>query len=202
MCGRCVKSDRAVIVASEHAVKHQGMQVHVQVQRRAEPLHDDHGATAPVGDPPPTGMAAVPAQNRPYEHRNHRTAKRMVPRQGIPHPRRQRQDPLPDRHIGKHVVHQVRRALGHTPAAATRTEAPALARERDEPLLAARRAPETREPRRQAATRQEVLKRALNEPWQALPFPMLRDVCAKRFVVLTHNMMQRTLLGPKRAVVE
>lgn len=48
-------------------------------------------------------------------------------------------------------------------------EASTLARERYKPLVPASRTPKPRKTRRQATTRQEILKRALNEPWQALP---------------------------------
>jgi hypothetical protein len=93
-------------------------------------------------------------------------------------------------------------ALGHAAPATTRTEASALARERHQPLLSAGRAPETRETRRQAATRQEVLKRAFNERWQALPVPPRRDVGTKRLVMLTHDVMEGALSGLARPIAE
>jgi hypothetical protein len=90
----------------------------------------------------------------------------------------------------------------HATAAAARTEAPPLARERHEPLLPTPHAPEPRESGCEAATGQEVLKRALNKPGQSLPIAVLRRLRAKRLVVLAHDLMERVLLGPTRAIAE
>ena len=93
----------------------------------------------------------------------------------------------------------VRSSAPHIPA--LRISSP-LARERHQPLLSAPRASEPREPGCEAATGQEILKRTLNKLRQARPVTMLRCLCAKCLVVLAHNLMQRALLGPTRAIVE
>ena len=59
---------------------------------------------------------------------------------------RDREHPLSDGHVGwQHMIHEVRRAFGHPPSAATRTDRPPLAREGHEPLERALPAPDARE---------------------------------------------------------
>jgi len=69
------------------------------------------------------------------------------------------------------------------------------------PTLAPR-ASEPREPGCKTAAGQELPKRTVNKPWKALCVAMLGRLRAKRLVVLAHNLMQRALLGPTRAIVE
>jgi hypothetical protein len=57
----------------------------------------------------------------------------------------QREDPLPDRHLGQDAVDEVRRGVGHAPAAARGAEAAPLAGEGDEALQSARIAAEPQE---------------------------------------------------------
>ena len=60
-----------------------------------------------------TGLIPQEPQDRPHRHRCHRAAEIMVPGQLVAQAIRQRQHPLPHRHIGEHVVDQVCRPFGH-----------------------------------------------------------------------------------------
>jgi hypothetical protein len=51
---RPVKTQRPALVFDIHAVEHERVDVHIQIQRRAEALDDRHGpAAAPGGTRPP-----------------------------------------------------------------------------------------------------------------------------------------------------
>jgi hypothetical protein len=62
------------------------------------------------------------------------------------------------------MIDQVRRALGHPAATATRTEAAPLARERDQAIHPAVAATESREGAGQDAAHQELAKFLFDEP--------------------------------------
>lgn len=126
--GRCrVKLQGAIGIASKHAVEDQRVEVHIEIERRSEALHAHSRTTAPIRNAPPAGVTPVPAQDRPHEHGDDSATEGVVPCQGVPYPRRQGQDPLPDRYIGEYVVHQMRCALGYAASTAARTEASPLA---------------------------------------------------------------------------
>jgi len=128
-----VKPHDAGHIAREYAVEHHRVHLHVEVQRGSKTLHDHDSPTPTIRDAAHPSLPTVPAKDRPHIHRNDCPTQGMVPRQDVPHPRWQRQHPLSYRYIRKDIVHQMRRALGHTASTTTGTEPSAFAQERDEP---------------------------------------------------------------------
>ena len=120
-----------------------------------ESLNHRHGATLHIGKAALAGARAQMPMHLPQQHAHHGLAQVVAPGQQIPEAVRQRQDPLSNRDIRDDVVHQVRGALGHAPAAAARTEPSALARERDQALGLAPDAPEPGEPASEETAREE-----------------------------------------------
>ena len=92
----------------------------------------------------------------------------MVPGQPIAQPERQREHPLPDRHVGQDGIHEVSGALDHTAPAAAGTEPSPLARERHQPLRAAAATPEAGEAAGEPAAPQEVAELILDESREPL----------------------------------
>ena len=82
---------------------------------------------------------------------------------------RHTQDPLADRHVGEHVVDQVRGACGHAPTAAARTETSTFARERDQSLGSAVATLEPREAAGEEPTPQKRPELVLDEPGNPSP---------------------------------
>lgn len=124
----------------------------------------------------------------------------MVPRQHIPHARRQRQHPLPYGHVRKHILDQVGGALGHPPAAAARTEAAPLGGKSYKPLVPARRTSKSGEASCEASTRQKVFECPLHKPREALPVTSLRGLRAKRLVVIADNPVEYLLIRAARPI--
>lgn len=71
---------------------------------------------------------------RAHVHGEHLPAERMIPGEHVAQSKRKAQHPLPDGHGGEHVVDEVRSALRHAAAPATRTHPARFARKRYEPL--------------------------------------------------------------------
>jgi len=174
--------------------------VHVEIERRAEPLDDRHSATAPVRCAGAMRAATEPGENGADEDRHHRTAERVIEREHVPQPRRQTQHPLPHRHAWKDVIHQVRGPVRHAAAATARTEAAPFAREGHQSVFAAGGAAKPRKAGRETAARQEIAELALDKPWQALPVAHCFRFSAKCLEVLAHDLMQGALLGPVRLI--
>ena len=84
----------------------------------AKSLHDDDGPASRVHEVGRTGLVTQKLQDRPHRHCGHRAAEIMVPGELVAQAIRQRQHPLPHRHVGEHMFDQVRGALGH-PASTT-----------------------------------------------------------------------------------
>jgi hypothetical protein len=155
------------------------MDMHVEVERPSEPLHDRDRATATVRHAVPACAGAQGAEHRAEERGDHRAAQIVVPRQPIAHAIRQAEDPLPYGHVGEHAIHQVRGALAHPTATATRTEPASLARERDQPIEAAGRAAEPRKPAGKPAAPEKIPKLLLDEPRQPFSVAQTRGPRAK-----------------------
>jgi hypothetical protein len=94
-----------------------GRQVYEQLSP-TEPLDDRDGAAAAVHHTRQCRPATQAAQHSTHEYPCHGFARIMVPRKLVPQPVRQTQDPLPDRHVGQHVVDEVRGTFGHSATAA------------------------------------------------------------------------------------
>ena len=118
------------------------------------------------------------------QHAHDRLAQVVTPGEQVPEAVRQRQDPLSHRYVCQHVVHQMRRALGHAPPAAARAEPPALARERDQALGLAPNALEPRKTASEEAARQERLELRLDKTRHALAVAEVRGLGEKRLQVL------------------
>ena len=106
----------------------------------------DHPAAASRLDALVARARSKHAVHRTQQRARNRATQVVVPRQLIPHAVRQTQDPLPDRHIGEHMIDEMGGALRHPAAAAAGTQRPALAGERDQPVQAAVTAAKPREP--------------------------------------------------------
>jgi hypothetical protein len=125
-----------------------------------------------------TGLATVDAEGprgtrgegeeRAGVHAQHRTAQGVIPGQAVAQAIRQRQDPLPHRHPGQHLVDEIGGAFGHPPAATAWAEPAPLAGEGQEALEGAVRTAKPREAMGQHATREERAELLLDEAGQAV----------------------------------
>lgn len=119
----------------------------------------------------------------------------VVPRETIPQPVRHAQDPLSDRHIGKHPVDEMRGALGHSAAAAARAERTPFARESDEPVESTAGAMKAREAARQPAAPGEIAERLLDESRQALTLAQRGGLGSEGFEVVADDAVQDGVAG-------
>jgi hypothetical protein len=165
------------------------VQVHIEVERAPESLDDHHRPGPAILHPAPTRAQPDPREDGAEKRRRHRATGRVIKREHVTEPHRQGQHPLPDRHLGKHVVDQMCRAFRHPPRATARTEAPALARERHQPVRAAGAAPEPRESRRQATAGQKLAKLALDKRGQPLSLPASARSRAQRLEVIADEAL-------------
>jgi len=76
---------------------------------------------------------------------------------------RQAEDPLSNRHVGEDMIDEMRRPLGHAPAATPLAEPTALAREGHEATQSAGGAPKSGEAPGQTSTPQEVAELLLDK---------------------------------------
>jgi hypothetical protein len=139
----------------EHAVEHQRVHVDIEVHRTTESLDDGDAATAGTRHALVPHPPAEVSLDGAVKNAHDRSAAIVPPGEHIAQTTRQREDPLPYRNIRQHVVDEMRRAFGHTPAAAARTEAAALAGEGDETFRVASPASEAREAAREEPAPQE-----------------------------------------------
>lgn len=86
-------------LASEHAINHECVDMHIQIKRAAETLNDRHRSTVSVLHTVPTRATAKEAEQRAHVDGHDGTTQIVVPRQDVPQSIRQTQDPLPDRYI-------------------------------------------------------------------------------------------------------
>ena len=134
------------IVPREHAVQHECVDVEVKIEAPPEPLDHGHGAPATIGHIVQARSAPQPAEHGTHIDSDDGAAQVVVPRQLVTQAVGQAQHPLPDWNIGKHVVHQMRGALGHSAATATRAKAAPFAREGYQTIEPAVAAAKPREP--------------------------------------------------------
>lgn len=160
---------RTPAVARKHAVEHQRVKVDVEIERPAEALQDDNRAAAAARDAPLTQPATETSEHGPHEESRHRAAALVIPRQAVAQPMRQRQHPVPDRHVGQDVVDEMRGAFRHAPATAARTEAAPFAGERDHALSPAPRAAQAREAARQPPHRSKSRNSCSTKPGNPSP---------------------------------
>ena len=127
-------------VLREYPVELQRVDMHVEIERSAEPL--DHGdrARTTIRHAVVARANAQEAEHRAEKHGNDRATQVVVPRQLVPQAVRQTENPLhpsaaaapgtsalPHGHVGEHVVEQVGGSLRHPAAAAARTHRPRFA---------------------------------------------------------------------------
>lgn len=147
----------------------------------------------------PSPTPQVPL-HRAHEHTDHGPAEIVVPRQQIAHAIRQAQHPLPHGHVGQHVVHQVRGAFGHAPAATAGAEPSPLARERNQAVGTAPVTAEAREAGGQPAAAQERPEFLLDEPRQPLAVVPAGRLNAERLEVIPNDGVERAPTRVARGV--
>jgi hypothetical protein len=91
----------------EDTVQHERVYVHVQIEGSPEPL--DHGYRAPttVQDAPVERTRAQAPEHGADEHGNDSAPDVVIPRQQVPHAVWEVEHPLPNGHVGEHVIEQV-----------------------------------------------------------------------------------------------
>jgi hypothetical protein len=180
-------------VGRKDAIQHQRMDVHVQVQRAAEPLNDGHGTAAAAHHTGVPGPTTQKAEHHPERDADNRPTEMVVPRQLIAQPIGQTQDPLSDRYIGQHVIDQVRGTLRHAASATRCTEAASLARERHQPIVAAAVAVKPREPCGQAPAGEKFSELLLDETRQAFPVAPQGGFRTERLEVIADDAVEHGL---------
>ena len=135
----------------------------VQFQPAPEALHDGDRAALAVRDAGAPAAPPIPPEHRANEHAEHGAAERVVERQAVAQPVRHGEHPLAHRDERQHGLDEVRRLLGHAPAATARADGARLTRERNEALEPARVAPHAGEASVERAAAEEVAELALDE---------------------------------------
>jgi len=185
----------AIGAIREHALYHEGVEVHVGVQRGAEALDCRDGGAAPVCHAAPARPPALEAEHGADEHGEHGAAEPMVPRERVAQPVRQRQHPLADRQPAEHAVDEMRRQFGHPPPTAGRAETPSLARERDQHLVEAVAAAKPREAAGHRAAGDELAQLPFHKPRHALTAAPPARLRQEALQVFADDRSQQALLG-------
>ncbi len=139
------------------------MKVHVQVQRATKALNDRHRAGEAASVARCLGSLSVEALQCARVDREHRAAEMVIRGKPIAKLEGKAQSPLPHRGPRKHVVNEMRSALGHPTAAAAWAKAPTFAGERNQPIGTSARTPKAAKVMREHAAASESLKLALHE---------------------------------------
>ena len=146
------------------AVQREGVEVEVQVVRRAEPLDEGDGAALLGANAPPPSCASAKLREQGTNEgaKDFAREPRVV---GAAEAERvgEREHPLTDRHLGQNTVDQMRSRIRHTASSAGRTEAAALARECDQAIVSAPITAESEEAVCEDATAEECEKLLLDE---------------------------------------
>ena len=99
----------------------------IEIEGPTETLHDRHGAAPAVDDAITSGATPQESEYCTQCDAGHGPTQLVIPRKQVPQPMRQAEDPLSNRHVGEDMIDEMRRPLGHTPAATPRAEPTALA---------------------------------------------------------------------------
>jgi hypothetical protein len=83
------------------------MYMNIEIEGTPEALNDRHRAEAAARDAAPARARPQPPAHRAQVYDDDRPAQRVVPRDEIAQPRRQREDPLADRDGGKHAIDEM-----------------------------------------------------------------------------------------------
>lgn len=125
-------------------------------------MNDRHRARLTIVPPVAPRAPAVPAEHGAHEHPDNGPTEGVVEGEAVAKPMRHGEDPLPDGHPRQDGPDEVRRLLGHAPAAATGAHRPALAGQREEALERAVVAPEPRKAMHEQSTPQKATELALH----------------------------------------
>ena len=165
-----MKGDHALI-HREHPVRHERVEVDIQIEGAAEALHDRHGAAPAVGDAVTSGATPQEPEHRTQCDAGHGPTQLVIPRQQVPQPMRQAEDPLSNRHVREDMIDEMRRPLSHAPVATPRAEPAAVAREGHEAIQSAGGAPKSGEAAGQTPATQEVAELLLDKSREPLAVP-------------------------------
>ena len=132
------------------------------------------------------------ARERADERGEHVRAQPPIVGQRVAQGPRQRAHPLPNRHLGQHLVDEVSRDVGHAAAEARGAEAAPLARERDEQLVTAATAHEAHDAVLELAAAQVLVEVAHDEARQAA---LLLGALEEPRPVLAHQHVQQRVFG-------
>ncbi len=161
--------------ADVDAVQKEGVEVRVQVERRAKALDGRHRARAPTADAVASGAAVgVEALDGSDEERKDRRGQLGVVGQATAEMPGQGQNPLADSDRGQHPVDQVRGGVRHGSTTARRADAAELAAQRDKQVVSAARTADAREATLESTTPEVALQRAADEHGE--------PVCVRRAV--------------------
>ena len=140
------------------AVQEEGVEVGVQVERRAEALDGGHRARATTADAEASGSeAGIEALDAADEEREDRCGQVSVVGEAAAEMPGQGEHPLADSDRGEHSVDEVRCGVRHGSPAARGAEAAELAAQGDEEVVTADRTPDAREATLEAATPEVAL---------------------------------------------
>ena len=195
-----VEAQRAVGGFREHAVEEQRVAVNVDLQPRTKPLNDRHRAGVAVGPPGAPRPPAVPAEHGAHEDRDDGPTERVVEGEAVAQPVRHGEDPLPDGHPGQDGLDEIRRLLGHAPAAATGAHRAAFAGQRHEALERTVVAPDPQKAMDEQPAPEEAAELAFDEARQADPVGARRRRGEEGLQVLPHDPVQDRVGGGARDV--
>ena len=185
----------------EDPVRHHGVEVDVERQVRSKAVHKRDGSRLRRREALLLGRQAVEARERAVPDGEHRRCQSRFPSQREAQSARERQDPLPDRHDGEDLVHEMCRALSRAPSRARWADPAALARERDQDLVTAGSALDTGEAMCSNATAQEGPQLVVDEARYAKA--VLRSLARlgqESLEVLADDFVQDGLLRKARDV--
>jgi len=178
---------------SEHRVEHEGVQVHVHIQGRAEPLDDGHGPAVALADTLAPGGTAQPPEDHPDEHCQHVPTQGGVESELIAQRPRQRQHPLAHGGVRNHAIDEVSGELTHAAAPTRRAEAAPLATEGHDHFVLAPLAPHMKTPVSEEATAQVGAELAGDERWE--PAALLRGPSQERVEMGVDDPIEYGALG-------
>jgi hypothetical protein len=179
----------------EDAVRHERVEVDVQVERAAESLNHHDRAAAATLDAHVAGTIGQDPTDAANHDGSHGPAQGVVPGELVPQSVRHTQHPLPDGNVRQDPVDEVCCPLGHAAAPTTRTERAPLTRKGHQAVESTAAATKAREAADQPAAAEEITKGLLDELWQALAVTQPRRLGAERFEVLTDDPVQHSVAG-------
>ena len=174
--------------------------MYVEVGRRTEALDQRDGAAmAFVGLELGTGQQM--AREHALHHMQHR--RDQLGLCGQQHAKRdgQGQDPLPHRHVGNDVIHEVRRGLRHAPRAARRAEPATLAAERQQLVVTALGAAQPQESMRQDAALEEVVELVFALRLTLFRYLSLPPVAVKDTSIQNRGQYTIDFIGDKKGIM-